>query len=208
VEPIERWLSARRAQGDVQAPPVELPPERVTGIEGARLRDHAVLVGYGRVGAPVAEELALHGVPYVIVELSRERSEALRARGLPLINGDATRPEVLAAAHVERARLIVVATPDPYQGRAVLALATRLNPAVEVVVRTHSDEERTFLEAHGAARALYGERELAVSLARHALRRFGVAHDMEAVAARTLRGGDPRGGDRSRPGAGAEAIPG
>jgi CPA2 family monovalent cation:H+ antiporter-2 len=58
------------------------------------------------------------------------------------------------------------------------------------VVRTHSDEERAFLEAHGAGRAFVGERELAVSLARHALRRFAVPHDMEAVAARTLRVGD------------------
>jgi hypothetical protein len=57
-------------------------------------------------------------------------------------------------------------------------------------VRTHGDAEREFLEAHGAARALVGERELAVSLSRHALRRFGVAHDMEAVAARTLGGGE------------------
>lgn len=53
-------------------------------------------------------------------------------------------------------------------------------------MRTHSDEERTFLETHGAQHALVGERELAVSLTRHALRHFDVAHDMEAVAARAL----------------------
>jgi monovalent cation:H+ antiporter-2, CPA2 family len=83
-----------------------------------------------------------------------------------------------------------VAAPDAYQTRAILALARRHNPGVEVVARTHSDEERTFLEASGATRAMVGERELAVSLARHALRRFEVAHDMEGVAARAL---SPRG---------------
>ena len=50
--------------------------------------------------------------------------------------------------------------------------------------------ERNFLEDHGAARAMVGERELAVSMARHALRRFGVPHDMGAVAARALRIGE------------------
>ena len=88
-----------------------------------------------------------------------------------MIYGDATRPEVLGAAHLERARLVVAAAPDAYQTRAILALARKLNPDVEVVARTHSDEERAFLEANGAAQAMVGERELAVSLARHALRR-------------------------------------
>jgi len=54
------------------------------------------------------------------------------------------------------------------------------------LLRTHSDTERQFLEEMGAARPLVGERELAVSLARHALRHFAVPHDMEAVAARAL----------------------
>jgi CPA2 family monovalent cation:H+ antiporter-2 len=186
VEPLERWLRRRPAVADALERPAGALAELPAGQDGARLRDHAVLIGYGRVGAPVAEELARHGVPYVVVEQSRERAEALRGRGLPVIYGDATRPEVLAGAHLDRARLVVVAAPDAYQTRAILALVRRLNAGAEVVARTHSDEERAFLEAHGAARALVGERELAVSLTRDALRRFGVAHDMEAVATRTL----------------------
>ena len=190
VEPLSRWVGARRRltaaierpAGDLAA----LPP----ALDGERLRDHVVLVGHGRVGAPVAAELARHGVPHVVVEQSREEAEALRARGLPVLYGDATRPEVLADAHLERARLVVIATPDAYQARAILALARRLSPAAQVVARTHSDAERAFLEAHGAECALVGERELAVSLTRHALRQFGVAPDMAAVAARTLRGED------------------
>jgi CPA2 family monovalent cation:H+ antiporter-2 len=82
--------------------------------------------------------------------------------------------------------LLVGAAPDAYQTRAILALARGLNPDLHVVVRTHSDSEREFLEQNGAARALVGERELAVSLTRLALRRFGVTHDMEDVATRTL----------------------
>jgi CPA2 family monovalent cation:H+ antiporter-2 len=160
----------------------ELPP----AVDETQLRDHAVLIGHGRVGAPLADELALHGIPFVIVEHNRDMAESLRERGLPVIFGDATRPDVLGQAHVEQARLVVVAAPDAYHARAILALARRLNPNVEVVVRTHSDDERAFLEAHGAGRALVGERELAVSLARHALRRFDVPHDMEVVAQRAL----------------------
>ncbi len=184
VEPIERWLRRHRTVAQVLERPAgdlaKLP------MPDAALHDHTVLVGHGRVGGPVAAELALHGVPYVIIEQSRERAETLRERGLPVIYGDATRPEVLAAAHLERARLVIVAAPDAYQVRAILQLTRRLNFTARVVARTHGDEERAFLESHGAERALVAERELAVSLSRIALRELGVEHDMSAVAQRGL----------------------
>jgi CPA2 family monovalent cation:H+ antiporter-2 len=187
VDPLSRWVRARRGVAEALERPAgaiaELPP----AVDPELLRDHVVVIGSGRVGEPVARELAGHGIPHVIVEQSREVAEALRAQGLPVVYGDAARPEVLASAHLERARLVIVAAPDAYQARAILALAFQLNPGVEVLVRTHSDAERSFLEEMGAARALVGERELAVSLTREALRRFEVPFDMEQVAARTLR---------------------
>ncbi|HEY0929128.1 MAG TPA: YbaL family putative K(+) efflux transporter [Gemmatimonas sp.] len=186
VEPIAAWLRSHPRLADLFEREVgeiaELPPF----VNEDSLRDHAVLIGYGRVGAPIGAELALHKVPYVVIEASRERTEVLRERDLPVIYGDATRPDILEDAHLERARLLVVAAPDAVQTRAIVALARQLNPNITVLVRTHSDEERTFLEGHGAKQALVGERELAVSLTRHALREYGVAHDMEAVAARMI----------------------
>ena len=187
VDPLWRWISKRRGLTDALERPPGAIAELPSTVGEEALRDHVVLIGYGRVGAPVADELSRHGIPHVVVEQSRERAEALRKRGLPVIYGDATRPEVLANAHIERARLVVVAAPDAYQARAILEICRRVNPEAEILLRTHSDEEREFLQGHGAAQALVGERELAVSLTRAALRRFGVAVDMEQVAARTLQ---------------------
>jgi len=187
VDPLHAKISKRRGLTEALERPAgglaQLPAE----FDPLSFRGHVVLIGHGRVGGPVAAELGAHGIAHVIVEQSRERAEALRAQGLPVIYGDATRPEVLADAHLEHARLVLVAAPDAYQARAILVLAKRLHPEVEVIVRTHSDEERVFLEQHGAAVAMVGERELAVSMTRHALRRYDVEHDMVQVAARTLR---------------------
>lgn len=196
VEPLSRWQRVRRdltgsreRLSDVLA---QLPP----GFDEDGLHGHVVIVGSGRVGAPIAAELARHQLPHVIVEQSRERAEELRDAGLPVIYGDASRPEVLTSAHLERAKLVLVTAPDAYQARATLALGKQLNPAADVVVRTHSDSERAWLERHGASYALVSERELAVSMTRYALRVLNVEHDMVEVAGRVLRPSDP-----SEPGA-------
>ncbi len=172
-----RWLNAHpRLMAALEPAPRELaavPAE----VEDERLRDHAIIVGYGRVGGAIGELLAMRGIPFVAIDHSRERVLALRERGLLVLFGDAARPGVLQLAHPERARLIVVATPDPYQSRAIIDRARAANPSIEAVARAHRDEERRYLEAHGANVALVGEHELAFSLAHHALVKMGCDDD-------------------------------
>ena len=91
---------------------------------------------------------------------------------MPAIYGNATRRVVLEMARPERARLIIVTAPDPFQARAVLEQARRLNPSIASVVRTHSEEERAYLERAGVTMAVMGERELARTMARYALEMF------------------------------------
>ena len=199
VTPIDRWVRARPRLADALERPAgelaELPP----GTHDEELRDHAVLVGHGRVGAPVAEALAREGIPYVVVEQNREEVAALRKRALPALYGDATRPEVLRHAHLERARLLVVSTPDAVQARLILEHARKVNPGIDSVVRTHSDAERGHLEAHGVGRAVVGERELALAIVRYAYNAFGIRQDMARVAAETLQLADPHTGRRDAP---------
>ena len=117
-------------------------------------RRHVVVVGYGRVGAPIGRALSEQGLPFIIVESNRWRAEELRAQGLPIVWGDAAARGVLEAAHVEHARLLVIATPDPFQGRRILELARRVNPRIDTVVRTHREGELSYLERQGVGMAV------------------------------------------------------
>jgi monovalent cation:H+ antiporter-2, CPA2 family len=186
MEPLTRWLRDRPKLLNALERPAPTVKTLAPEVTDEGLRDHVVVVGSGRVGKPVVDELREHGIPYVVVEASREVAARMREQGYSIIQGDATRLEVLRSAHLDRARLVIVAAPDAYQARVMLARAHQLNPGVEVLARTHSDDERQFLEEMGASRALVGERELAVSLAREALQRFDVSPDMRQVAARAL----------------------
>jgi Kef-type K+ transport system membrane component KefB len=107
--------------------------------------------------------------PYLVVEQDRETVEALRRRGIPAFSGDASRPGVLDQANVASARLLAVTAPDPFKARAIISVARRANPTIDTVVRTHSEDERAYLEHLKVGMAVMGERELANTMARYAL---------------------------------------
>jgi CPA2 family monovalent cation:H+ antiporter-2 len=142
-----------------------------------KIRDHAIVVGYGRVGSLIGEALARAALPYVVVERDLELVERLRARGLTVVYGDALTPGVLEGAHVECARLLVVAAPGGFQGGEMVRRARHVNLDIDTLARSHSDEETVFLRDSGAGIALMGERELALSMMSHALQTMGVDED-------------------------------
>ena len=174
---LSLWMAARPGLLDgIERP--EPQPAPSPALHDEELRDHAIIVGFGRVGSSIGETLAARQVPYVVIERDREAFERIRDRGIPALYGNASRAGVLNAAHPEHARLILVTTPDPFQARAVLDIARRANPGIHTVVRTHSEEERAYLERQNVGLAVLGERELAQTMARQALRYCGVADDV------------------------------
>jgi monovalent cation:H+ antiporter-2, CPA2 family len=146
-------------------PLAELP----MSTEQRFLAQQVVLVGHGRVGQRIAEALTAAGQPFVVAEQNRELVERLRARGMAAVYGDAAEPAVLIQAHIAHARLLVVATPDALAAQAMIETARTLNPGIEVIVRSHNEEEAAQLQAAGAGTVFLGEAELAGAMARHVL---------------------------------------
>jgi CPA2 family monovalent cation:H+ antiporter-2 len=114
------------------------------------------------------------GIPYVVAEHNRESVERLRERGIPAVSGDASEPEVLIQAHVARASLLVIATPDMVKIRRMVEIARTLNPRIDTVLRTHSDEEAELLRQEKLGEVFMGEHELALAMTRYVLVRRGV----------------------------------
>lgn len=125
------------------------------------LQDHVVLVGFGRVGRGIGEQLRAQGKPFVVIEAQLENLEALRAAGVPALYGNAAQSELLQAAAIDRARWLLVAIPEVFEAGQVIENALELNPGLQVVARAHSDAEIEHLEKHGAQRVIMGEREIA-----------------------------------------------
>ncbi len=148
------------------------------------LGHHAILCGYGRVGQMIAGALDRRGFHYVVVTQQRHEVERLRARGISAIYGDASNAEILERAGVATARLVIVASADQQVTTLIVERAHAANPDLDLVVRTHDDDEAAFLRRISTrVQAVHGDRELAVQMARYSLRRFGVATtEAEAIA--------------------------
>jgi CPA2 family monovalent cation:H+ antiporter-2 len=124
-----------------------------------------VLVGYGRVGRLIAEALEQRGVTYVVAEQNRDLVEQLRRRGIHAVAGDASETGVLIQAHIARASLLVIATPDAARARRLIDIARMLNPSAGIVSRTHNEEEASMLRSVSGVAVFLGEHELARSMA-------------------------------------------
>jgi CPA2 family monovalent cation:H+ antiporter-2 len=187
VAPLTRWIEARpKLLRLLERRGAEKHRIPVSGTAG--LQNHAIVVGYGRVGGAIGPILQQQGLPFMVIERDHLMLSTAQAHGIPTLEGDAAAPGVLAQAGIERARLVVVATPDSFLARRIVELARQLNPHVDIVARTHSHDEIKTLEALGAGRVVMGERELARGMLEYSLRSLGVPQER----ARAVAGRDPQ----------------
>jgi monovalent cation:H+ antiporter-2, CPA2 family len=138
---VRRWL-AGRAHDEAQS---------------GQLAEHAIVVGYGRVGSRVVAGLRSVGLPVVVIEEDLHLVQRLTAGGVPAIYGDASQTLILQAAHPEQARLLVVALPDAGATRVVVREARRFNERLPILARAARLEERAVLSAFGATRVVAPE---------------------------------------------------
>ncbi|MCW9089604.1 MAG: cation:proton antiporter, partial [Gammaproteobacteria bacterium] len=172
IGPLQAWLKPRsklaRRLAQWEDPLAELP----MSVPQENLTGHVVLVGYGRLGSSIADALIARGIPLVVAEQNRETVEQLRARGIPAVAGDAAEPAVLIQAHIARAQLMVVATPDHLAARKMVEIAHALKPDVEVLLRSHDEAEAELLHKENLGEIFTEDHVMALAMTRHVLARI------------------------------------
>ncbi len=141
------------------------------------MRDHAIVVGYGINGRNVARAARLAGIPYVVAELNPATVRQERAKGEPIVYGDATHEPMLEYLGVGKARVLVVVIADAAATRRVVAAAKSLNPGLYIIARTRFLMEVTELSKLGADEVIPEEYETALEIFARLLRRFLVPQD-------------------------------
>ena len=173
IEPAQRWVRRRSALAralERGADPLAALPQ---STDRKYLANQVVVVGYGRVGRHIAEALRDAGIPFVVADQNREIVERLRAQRQAAVLGNATEPLTLVQAHIAAARMLVIATPQTVEVRQMVETARKLNPDIEVAVRSHNEQEAALLEREGAGKVFVGESELARSMTNFVIARIG-----------------------------------
>ncbi len=163
---LARPAAARPATPGAPADPAPAPaPEPAREeIPLTTLSDHVVLIGHGRVGSFVSEQLLKTGTPLLVIEEDADRVNTLKGKGPETIAGNAADPDVIRAANVEAARCVLVAVPDAFDGGQIVAQARERNPSLLIVARAHSEAEIEHLKKHGATAVVMGEHEIAKAM--------------------------------------------
>ena len=159
---LDRWQVREQAREDAIAAANAEPEPEVVPVD---IADHAIVVGYGRVGGQLAHLLHERGVPVVVIEDDADLVEQARAYGLPAVRGNVANKRVMLEAAPERAKLAVFAIPQALEAGETIERLKAINPAITVLARAHSELQVRHLLEHGADAAVLAERELAYSLA-------------------------------------------
>lgn len=158
---LDRWEARqprRPAVAPEPEPALEPGPEFHPG-------QHAILIGYGRVGAQLAQLLSQKGIPVIAVDTNIDRVRLAHQNGIPAIRANAAAEGVLAELHPESANIAVLVIPQVLEAGEVASRLRAANPEIIIFARAHSDAEVKHLIAHGADGTVVAERELAFAMA-------------------------------------------
>ena len=167
-QPINAWLMRRK-------PVLPLPPVQSQVASAAERHQHAVIIGYGRVGQYTAHMLHQRGIPYVVIELDQYRIDELKQLQVPVIYGDAASAEVLHAAGVAQARLVLIAVGSAYDVESIARLVRQLAPQVPIVARAAHIKQIPVLQELQITEIVQPEFEAGLEMMRQTLLHFGVS---------------------------------
>ena len=135
--------------------------ENATAPKAGVPSDKVVLVGGGRIGGRIAEQLRQSRVPLVIVESDPGQTERLREQGFEVIHGNAVLAETLEEAGIEEACVLIVAIPNSFEAGEIIASQRGLAPARTILACAYFGDEMEWLQKQGATAVVNGADEVA-----------------------------------------------
>ncbi len=142
----------------------------------AKLTNHFIVCGHGRMGRQACQDFRQAGVPFVVVDNDPEEIARLGERDILYVHGDATEDEVLQAAGIERARALIAVAANDAENTFIVLTARKLNPDLLIVARSVEQSAEAKLLAAGADRVIcpytIGGRRIAVAALRPSVMEF------------------------------------
>jgi len=118
--------------------------------EQTELSDHVIICGFGRVGQTVSRFLKQESIKFVAIDIDPLRTATAREAGENVLFGSSRQSEILQAANLSGAKLVVIAFGNDKQSLDVIQKVRSLSPDVPILVRTRNDDQLDALQEAGA----------------------------------------------------------
>ncbi len=128
----------------------ETPERGDERVKADQLENHVIICGFGRVGQTVSRFLKQENIDFIAIDIDPLRAKEAREAGEKVLFGSSRQTELLKAANIDKARLVVIAFGDDKQSMEVIQRVRFLAPNVQILVRTRNDDNLKQLKTAGA----------------------------------------------------------
>ena len=153
---------------------VERREARQQPLEEASDESRAVIIGFGRVGKLIAEMLRVHGRPWVAVDADVDAVAEARREGLPVIFGNAARPDLMERLNLGQATALILTMDDPPQQVRLTKAARKAYPELTIVARARDAVHAAELYRAGVTDAVPEQLESSLQLSEAVLVDLGI----------------------------------
>ncbi len=142
----------------------------------AKLKDHYIICGYGRIGRVLARYLTERYLNVVVIEKNESRQEAMDEDGVLYLMGEATDESLLLRAGIKDAKGLITAVATDADNVFLTLIAKQLNPGLFIVARAIQNTAKRTIQAAGANKVIspydLGARRMAHAILRPTVIRF------------------------------------
>ncbi|GGX54117.1 monovalent cation:proton antiporter-2 (CPA2) family protein [Saccharospirillum salsuginis] len=156
------------------------------GMDDIEVQGDAIIIGHGRVGGIVNRMMRAVGYETTVVDYSSSQLEMLRTFGFRVFFGDGTRPDLLKAAGIEDAKLVVVAINDKDHITNVVRYIIKTYPHVHVIARAVDRIHVFDLWYVGCRDVIRETYDSSIRMARSALEAMGIPQDKAVSMAKAF----------------------
>jgi glutathione-regulated potassium-efflux system protein KefB len=161
-------------------------------IDDARQQPRVIIAGFGRFGQIVGRILHAHRIPFTALETDSDQVEFIRRFGHDVYYGDATRLDLLRAAHTDRAEVFIVATENTDTNLRTARLLKRHFPHLKVFARARNRQHVFKLMDLSVDRAVRETFFSSLEVARSTLEALGFEPEAAADSIRRFREHDEK----------------
>lgn len=151
--------------------------KNIEEVSELNLENHLVIIGYGIKGSNLARAAAASNIPFIVIAMNAATVKREKAKGLPIIFGDATHDHILETAHLSSARAAVITVSGSVVTRSIIKHIRSLSDSLFLVVRTRYVAQTSELLALGADEVIPEEFETSIQMFEHILQNFLVPED-------------------------------